>query len=51
MTKFVLHKFSTSTALGLTFGMLLAAYVVFAFGPPVQAPPSGMVPAPLKLRV
>ena len=44
---FFLKKFFNSTILGLTFGILLAGYAVFAYTPPTQAPPLGNVPAPL----
>ena len=48
-SKSILHKFSTSTALGLTLGVFLAAYAVFAFDPPASAPPGGNVIAPLNV--
>jgi len=40
-------NFSLSTTLGLTFGVLLVGYGVFAFDPPTQAPPGENVDAPL----
>jgi len=42
-----MKSFSKSTILGLTLGILLVGYGVFAFDPPVQVPPQGNVPASL----
>jgi hypothetical protein len=42
-----MKNFSLSTILGLTLGILLAGYAVFAFNPPTQAPPAGNVAAPI----
>ena len=44
---FFLKKLFNSTILGLTLGVLLVGYGVFAFNPPTQAPPAGNVPAPI----
>lgn len=46
---FKMKSFSKSTILGLTLGVLLAGYAVFAFQAPTQAPPGGNVPAPLNV--
>ena len=40
-------SFSKSTILGITFGILLVGYAVFAFTPPTLAPPGDNVPAPI----
>ncbi len=42
-----MNVFSKSTLAGLLFGLLLAGYAVFAFTPPIQAPPAGNVTTPL----
>ena len=42
-----MEKFSKFTVLGLTFGVFLAGYAVFAFTPPTQTPPEGNVSAPI----
>ena len=44
-----IKKLSNSTILGLTLGVFLAGYAVFAFTPPVQTPPGGNVSAPINL--
>lgn len=49
LSRSTLSKFSTSTVLGLTFGILLAGYAVFAFDPPVVAPPGGNTLAPVNV--
>jgi len=41
--------FSKSAIVGLVFGILLAAYAVFAFTPPSAAPPGGNVLAPVNV--
>jgi hypothetical protein len=42
-----MKNFFPSTILGLTLGILLAGYAVFAYTPPTQAPPAGNVAAPI----
>ena len=42
-------SFSKSTILGITFGILLVGYAVFAFTPPTLAPPGDNVPAPINI--
>ncbi len=44
-----MKSFSKSTILGLTFGVLIAGYAVFAYTPPTVAPPGGNVSAPLNV--
>jgi len=44
-----MKNFSISTVLGLTFGILLAGYAVFAYTPPTQAPPGENTPAPVNV--
>ena len=50
-TSYGMKTFSKSTILGLTLGVFLAAYAVFAFDPPVSTPPGGNVPAPLNVGI
>jgi len=42
-----MKSFSKSTILGLSFGVFLAGYAVFAFTPPAQTPPGGNISAPI----
>lgn len=44
-----IKRFSLSTILGLTLGVFLAGYAVFAFTPPTQTPPDGNVEAPINV--
>ena len=44
-----LKKLFSSTILGLTLGVFLAAYAVFAFTPPAVEPPGGNTPAPVNV--
>ena len=46
-TIFYMKSFSLSTILGLTLGVLLAGYAVFAFTPPTVAPTGGNTLAPI----
>ena len=43
----MLQKLTFSTILGLTFGVLLAGYAVFAYTPPTVVPTGGNVDAPI----
>ena len=42
-----MKSFSKSTILGITFGILLVGYTVFAFTPPTAPPPGDNVDAPI----
>jgi len=44
-----MKHFTKSTILGLTLGVFLVAYAVFAFTPPSSAPPGGNVSMPLNV--
>ena len=44
-----IKKLSNSTILGLTLGVFLAGYAVFAFTPPAQTPPEGNVAEPINV--
>ncbi len=44
-----MKPFSLSTILGVTFGIFLAGYAVFAFISPTLAPPAGNIAEPLNV--
>jgi hypothetical protein len=46
---FSIKRFLNSTIFGLTLGILIAGYAVFAYTSPTVAPPGGNVPAPLNV--
>ena len=44
-----MKSFSLPTILGVTLGILIAGYAVFAYTPPTETPPGGNTPAPVNV--